>query len=208
MGSFTQGHGSGNGAWGLFPTLAGLFSREAVAQIISGYAQQACRGGYILIGLNQSAGDQAIDGVLQEEPLGRKNKLGIQPVVARCGGRRVRGGGGLELFKVERLAFAEDDGAFDLVGELAHVAGPGIVKEPFLAVAGNRLSLQPMSLLQAGEEGLRQPENVIRALAQGWKLNPEEIEPMEQVFAEAAFGDELFEFARSEEHTSELQSRV
>src|SRR5207247_3458199 len=76
---------------------------------------------------------------------------------------------------------------------------------------GDRVNRFVHSLGKLLREVADQERNIAVALAKWRDLDWENIQPEEQVGAEFLFGDHRFQIAvwkRSEEHTSELQSRV
>ncbi len=84
--------------------------------------------------------------------------------------------------------------AFDQVGQLAHVARPGIgaqrlqrfVGETHFATAGAG---------QLHRQGGDQRRQVVQALAQGGHLDREHVEAVEQILAEVPFGDAVLQVA-------------
>ena len=89
------------------------------------------------------------------------------------------------------LAVREDDGAFDGVFEFADVAGPVVIDEELHRGVGEiarRLGVVRAVLL---EEALDEQRDIFFALAQRRQVEGDDVEAMEQIFAEAAFADEF-----------------
>lgn len=128
-------------------------------------------------------------------------EAGMQP--ARFGGEcdRLFGGGGNgggscctaagggEGAEGEAVV-VEDERAFDLVGEFADIAGPGVRAECGAALGRQREGRQTVVARDAGGEAFGEGDDVVAAFAQRRDAQAEEIEAMEQVFSEATGCDE------------------
>src|SRR6266849_7608877 len=91
---------------------------------------------------------------------------------------------------VHALLRGEDNGAFDNVFQLAHVAGPVVVHQE-LESGGRELPqrlgvLEAIALEEMGEEH----RHILAAVAQRRKLQMNDVEAVEQVLTEAAFANE------------------
>src|SRR6516162_615384 len=85
----------------------------------------------------------------------------------------------------------KDNGAFQLVCQLAHVAGPGIDEQPLLAGSRNSLGNQPMLAAQPADQQLRQFQNVLSPLTQGRERYAVKVQSMKQVLPEGPLRNEL-----------------
>ena len=90
----------------------------------------------------------------------------------------------------------DDDGALDHVLQLAHVARPGVLprarpaptaSKPRTALAGGAVEL--------GDEVLDQARQILEAIAQRRQRDREDVEPVVEILAELALGDQLLEVA-------------
>jgi hypothetical protein len=119
----------GDVRWGISPTVQDAFlAGETVAEEIARDAEQSGCGRNVLAGLIERMTDQELDGFLEIEPLGWESEPRVEPV----GGWGIGGVGGIataEVRQLEVLVVFENQGAFEFMGQLANVAGPGIATQ-------------------------------------------------------------------------------
>ena len=77
--------------------------------------------------------------------------------------------------------------------QLAHVSWPVIRQQPLPAAFGDLLVRQSMSLRELVHQDIRELQNVRAALAERRQRGVEQIEPVIEVFAELAGGNQLFQ---------------
>ena len=87
----------------------------------------------------------------------------------------------------------EDEDALDDVAELADVAGPVVGLELVDGGVGDFDAGAAVLLAELGEEFAREERDVLFAVAQGRDVEGDDVEAVEEVFAEVAAGDLLFE---------------
>ncbi len=95
--------------------------------------------------------------------------------------------GGEQVREVERAAVVgENDGAFDQVLHLSHIAGPAVIDQRVdgpLAKAGDGLAVL---LRGALHEPVHQQGNVVAAVAQRRHADGEDVQAVKQILAERA----------------------
>ena len=87
----------------------------------------------------------------------------------------------------------EDEDALDDVAELADVAGPVVGLELVDGGVGDFDAGAAVLLTELGEELAGEERDVLFAVAQGRDVEGDDVEAVEEVFAEVAAGDLLFE---------------
>src|SRR5580765_5794292 len=95
-------------------------------------------------------------------------------------GRAARTGG--EILEVDR-AVGHDECAVKFIPEFAHIAGPRVGADA-LPGTGGELLARVVGSIQLLQERIRQHEPVLVPLAKGRKRDGNDVEPVEQVFAE------------------------
>ena len=87
----------------------------------------------------------------------------------------------------------EDQHALDHVLQFAHVAGPVVLLEGFERLFADLHARAAVLAAELGEEFADQERDVLLALAQRRHEERNDVEAVEEVFAEVALGDLLFE---------------
>ncbi len=93
----------------------------------------------------------------------------------------------------DAAGFAEGDEPAQLVGELPHVAGPAVEDQILHRVFGDTKTgflRLPAVLL---EVVLNEERNLFAAFAQGWHGQPDDVEAIEEILAEASLAHHLLE---------------
>ena len=110
-----------------------------------------------------------------------------------------------QIFSAHRLTRSEDDGALHDVFQFAHIAGPGIALQHFHRFGFNavhrllealRILLQEMH----GDHG-----NVFRVLLEPRRINLHDVDAVEEILAEFAFGHQLGQIAMGGEDEPRAQ---
>src|SRR5581483_4111746 len=168
---------------------------EQVAEAAVGDFQQVGGAGLDAAGLAEGGLDQraldAGDVALQVNALGRER--GAVACNARCRG----GGAGARTvhgyLDVELVAALERDGAFDSVLQLADVARPLVGAEVAQRAGGDAQDALACRRREALEKVAGEQGDVFFAVAQRRDFDGDDAQAIVKVFAEAAFGDELFQ---------------
>ncbi len=100
---------------------------------------------------------------------------------------------GGEIAGAEEGEIGEDGGAFDGVLEFADIAGPGMGAEGVEGALGDAAGLTGAGVDLVAEEMGDQHGDVVLAFAEGGHGDGDDVEAVEEVFAEAAVPDELVE---------------
>src|SRR4029450_10991718 len=90
-----------------------------------------------------------------------------------------------------RRALRQDDGSFDGVLELAHVAGPLVLLQSRQSVVVDAFDPAAGSLCVFLDEMLDQGRNVLAALAEWRNLDGNHVQPVEEIVLKLTLGDEL-----------------
>src|SRR5262249_30573192 len=87
----------------------------------------------------------------------------------------------------------EDDGAFDGVLELAHVARPVVLTQGGHGIRRNALDALVQATREPLDAGAHQIRNVLRPLAKRWQRDRKDVEPIVEGAPEGLFRDGLLE---------------
>ena len=99
-----------------------------------------------------------------------------------------------EMFGFDALGLGvQDEDALDDVAELADVAGPVVLLERGEGGVGDLDVGAAVLLAELGEELAGEERDVFLAVAQGRDVEGDDVEAVEEVFAEVAAGDLFFE---------------
>jgi len=93
-----------------------------------------------------------------------------------------------EVFDAELGAVGKDHGAFDDIFQLADIALPFVLLKPFEEGGAHAVDAFAAFEGEDVEVVIRDDGNILFAAAERWQGNAEYIEPVEEVFAELAFG--------------------
>ena len=143
-----------------------------------------------MFGFAEGVGDELVDHAIEDEAFFGEAPGGVAP--GGCGGGNETG---REVSEIEFVAGGEDDGAFDLVGEFADVAGPGLGEEAGFAVRRDREIFEAVARGDLGEEVTGEVKDVGAAFAERREREAEEVEAVVEVFAEGVLLDEVGERA-------------
>ena len=91
------------------------------------------------------------------------------------------------------FAFGHRDHAAHFVGQLAHVAGPGVEQQVFERLVVERQASLLLFVAVLAQVVIDERRDLLAPLAQRRQLQADDVEAVEEVLAEAALGDELFE---------------
>lgn len=100
---------------------------------------------------------------------------------------------GWEVAGAEEGKVGEDGGAFDGVFEFADIAGPGMGAEGVEGALGDAAGLTGAGMDFVAEEMGDEHGDVVLAFAEGGHGDGDDVEAVEEIFAEAAVADELVE---------------
>src|ERR1043165_41874 len=98
---------------------------------------------------------------------------------------------GSKMMALDLFARADDDGALDDVAQLSDIAGPVVRAQGFERGLRKEAGRALVSLTQLRDEVLRKERQIAFTLAQGRHLNRDDVEAIEQVFAELTCMDGL-----------------
>jgi hypothetical protein len=96
-----------------------------------------------------------------------------------------------EILGTDHLRAAGDDQALDDVFQLADVARPRVVAQQLGRVGGNLPHRRAVVLHEPLEEGVDQERDVLAALAQRRHRQVDDVQAIEQILAERAFGNHV-----------------
>ena len=108
--------------------------------------------------------------------------------VSACNKKGIR-----KMFLFNDAGFTKDEGAFDHVRQLTDVARIGMSHQ-----AGHRLVADSFDILflqdvETAYKMIDEQGNVFHPVAQRWKTDFKNIDPVEQIFTETALTDEVFQ---------------
>ena len=144
-------------------------------QRLHGDAQNLRGSRFVVAGVSERQFDQL--------PLGFADRhAGAQ---ARRRGARRPGHGevGREMFGLDEISAAQDDGSLDHVSKLANVSRPPIFLQQRCGFGIKRPDRPAVAGIELLDEGLREQRNIVRALAQRRHLDRDDVEPVVQVFS-------------------------
>src|SRR5215813_8985654 len=114
-------------------------------------------------------------------------------VVARRGGLLTRAQRGWEVLGPDHVARRHDHEPLHHVAQLAHVTRPVVGEKVREGLHGHRLGPPPVLGREERDEVLHEGGNVFLAPPERWHLDGDDVEPVEEVLAEAARRDLLLE---------------
>src|SRR6266404_2429726 len=100
-----------------------------------------------------------------------------------------------KTFRRQHVAAGTDERVLDYALQLADVAGPIVLGQQAHRLGGNRHDMLAGRAVQELEEMGDQQRQIVAAVAQRRKLDREDLEPIEQVLAQTAAGNERFQWA-------------
>lgn len=119
----------------------------------------------------------------------------VFPLVGRIGGGHRRANFWVKVFDAEGVAFAENAGPFYRMAELADISRPGVFFQNFHCGRGDRFDVFAVLTGRLLEEEIRENGDVFTSLAERGNVDMEDVETIEEVFAEFILADEVFEVA-------------
>lgn len=87
--------------------------------------------------------------------------------------------------ETEPFRSLEHERTFDFVGQFANVARPGMGVQTSAALGGQGWRLDVVPRTDPRHHDLRQPVDVVSALAQRWNAHAEQIKPVQQILAKS-----------------------
>ncbi len=142
------------------------------------------------------AGDEEIQDFIQRE-IGRgEDRGGGREGSARLAQR--------DVFGEEDIGRGKDAGAFHRVFQFADIARPGVAFQDACGFFGELEQGAEFAVGDALEEVFREEAYVFLALAQGGEMNPNDVETVEEIFAEFFADDFLLEIFIGGRHNTDV----
>src|SRR5262245_59550428 len=152
---------------------------QLVVQRLEADLKQVGRARLVVVGLDERLEDQLAFGLVERDRDGQVERVFVEQGALVEHRRR-------QVLFFDPLAFADDDGVFDHVTQLADVAGPLVAGEYLQHLRGDYVGGALVTVAQLLGHEFGQQRDVFAAFAQRGQFDVYDVQAIEQVFAQFA----------------------
>src|ERR1041384_5326300 len=158
---------------------------ELVVESFQADAQQLSRAGFVVLRFLQGAHDHLSLDLFEGRAHRQRQRVFIAQTFALFDWIRS------EVMALDLFAGTDDHRSFDYVAKLADVARPGMKLQRFESRMAQETCRASVFLRELRDQVLREQWQIFFSLVQRGKMNAEDVETIEQIAAELAFGNGL-----------------